>query len=52
MVCREVDIEEEVEASFWGDLADVTDGHTSSSILCRKIDPGFGDIQRQSSAQG
>jgi hypothetical protein len=49
MGCREVDIEEEVEAAFWSDSTNVPYGNALPSVLCRKIDLGAGDVQRGSS---
>jgi hypothetical protein len=36
MVCWEVDVEEEVEASFRGDSSDVTYGNTPASVFFRE----------------
>jgi hypothetical protein len=44
MVCREVDVEEEIETSFRGDSADVTYGDAPPSVLGRKIDLRTGDV--------
>jgi hypothetical protein len=48
MVSREVDIEEKIKYSFWGDPPHITNCDTMVSILCRKILPRFWDIEWES----